>query len=115
MIARVWRGETRAEDGDAYARYLARTGEPDCRALAGNRGVLILRGDAAGRTEFVFISFWDGMDAIRAFAGSDVERARYYPEDERYLLALDPHVRHYTVTGSGLDLAGALAPDPQPQ
>lgn len=109
MIARVWRGETRAEDGDAYARYLAETGEPDCRALPGNRGILILRRDGDGRTEFVFISFWDGMDAIRAFAGDDVEQARYYPEDERYLLALDPHVRHYDVTSQGLDLTSIVS------
>jgi heme-degrading monooxygenase HmoA len=104
MIARIWRGEVRAGDGDAYARYLAETGEPDCRALSGNRGVLVLRRDDGERTEFVFISFWTDMDSIRAFAGGDVERARYYPEDERYLLALDPHVRHHDVTTGGLDL-----------
>jgi len=104
MIARVWRGEVRAGDGDAYARYLAETGEPDCRALPGNRGVMILRRDEAERTEFVFVSFWDGMEPIRAFAGDSVEVARYYPQDERYLLALDPKVRHYTVGGSGFAL-----------
>lgn len=104
MIARIWRGEVRASDGDAYARYLSQTGEPDCRALPGNRGVLVLRRDAEERTEFVFVSFWSDMDAIRAFAGDDLERARYYPEDERYLLSLDPHVRHYDVSTGGLDL-----------
>jgi heme-degrading monooxygenase HmoA len=104
MIARIWRGEARAADGDAYARYLAGTGEPDCRALSGNRGVLVLRRDTGERTEFIFISFWDDVDAIRAFAGDDVERARYYPEDERYLLSLDPHVHHYDVTTAGLNL-----------
>jgi heme-degrading monooxygenase HmoA len=107
MIARVWRGETRAEDGDAYARYLAETGEPDCRALPGNRGVTILRRDQGDRTEFVFISFWEGMEPIRAFAGDNVEAARYYPQDERYLLALEPRVTHYTATGSG----GTWGPD----
>jgi hypothetical protein len=37
------------------------------------------------------------MDSIRAFAGDDVERARYYPEDEAFLLELEPHVTHYDV------------------
>ncbi|HET7461618.1 MAG TPA: antibiotic biosynthesis monooxygenase [Longimicrobium sp.] len=103
MIARVWRGEVRADDANAYARYLRATGEPDCRTLPGNRGVLILRRDGEERTEFVFVSFWSDMAAIRAFAGEDVERARYYPEDERYLLALDPHVRHFDVTTAGIE------------
>ncbi|HEX8243281.1 MAG TPA: antibiotic biosynthesis monooxygenase [Longimicrobium sp.] len=109
MIARVWSGQTRAEDADAYERYLRETGEADCRALPGNRGVLILRGEGEGRAEFVFVSFWDSMDAVRAFSGSDPERARYYPQDERYLLSLDPHVRHYRVAGDEPALPGAAA------
>jgi heme-degrading monooxygenase HmoA len=109
MIARVWSGQTRAEDGDAYERYLRETGETDCRALPGNRGVLILRGENEGRAEFVFVSFWDSMDAVRAFSGSNAERARYYPQDERYLLSLDPQVRHYRVSGAEPALPGAAA------
>ncbi len=35
--------------------------------------------------------------AIRRFAGDDVERARYYPEDRAYLLELEPGVAHYEV------------------
>lgn len=98
MIARVWSGAVRAGRGDEYAAYLDRTGKRDCRATPGNLGVLVLRHDAADQTEFVFISLWESMDAIRAFAGDDVERARYYPEDRDFLLALDPAVRHYDVS-----------------
>jgi hypothetical protein len=43
------------------------------------------------------MSLWDSMDSIRAFAGDDVERARYYPEDRGFLLELEPHVTHYEV------------------
>ncbi len=100
MIARIWRGETRAEAGDAYLAYLRETGEAECRAVPGNRGVVILRGEREGRAEFVFISFWDSMEAVRAFSGRETERARYYPEDERYLLSLDPEVRHFEVASA---------------
>jgi heme-degrading monooxygenase HmoA len=55
------------------------------------------------RAEFVFLSLWDSEDAVRAFAGDDLLRARYYPEDERYLLFLDPHVRHFEVTAASVD------------
>jgi heme-degrading monooxygenase HmoA len=97
LIARHWHGAVPAPKGDAYAAYIRRTGVQDCRTTPGNRGVEVLRRTADGKTHFVFISFWDSMDAIRAFAGADVERARYYPEDRDYLLELEPTVTHYEV------------------
>lgn len=97
MIARVWRGETRAEDAERYLDYLRRTGLADARATPGNRGVQIQRRIVRDRAEFVFTSFWDSMEDIRAFAGDDVHRARYYPEDEEMLLALPPDIDHFDV------------------
>lgn len=106
MIARVWRGAVRAGQGDAYAAYLDATGVRDIRATPGNQGVLVLRRDEPTQTEFVFISLWDSMDAIRRFAGEDAERARYYPEDLNFLLSLEPTVMHHSVT---LSLPGVTA------
>lgn len=100
MIARVWRGVVPAGRGDAYAAYLDRTGVRDCRATPGNRGVLVLRRDEPDSTEFIFISLWESIDAIRAFAGADVERARYYPEDRAFLRSLEPTVRHYEMSAA---------------
>lgn len=94
----MWRGAVRPGRGDAYAAYLDTTGVKDCRATPGNQGVLVLRRDEPAQTEFVFISLWESMDAIRRFAGDDVERARYYPEDREFLLFLEPTVAHHTVT-----------------
>src|SRR5207245_7550440 len=65
LIARHWHGAVPAAKGDAYAAYLRRTGVPDCRATLGNRGVEVLRRTVGGETHFVFLSFWDSMDAIR--------------------------------------------------
>ena len=106
MIARVWEGAVASGRGDAYAAYLDRTGVRDCRATPGNRGVLVLRHDAADRTEFVFISLWESMDAIRRFAGNDVDRARYYDEDRDFLLSLEPTVRHYDASPALLAAGG---------
>lgn len=100
MIARVWRGAVPAGRGDAYRAYLDRTGVKDCRATPGNRGVLVLRHDERELTEFVFVSLWESMEVIRGFAGEDVERARYYPEDREFLLSLEPTVRHYDVSAA---------------
>jgi|SRR5256885_5780541 len=96
-VARLWHGVTAASQGDAYGAYLEQTGVKDCRATPGNRGVQVLRRVVGDEAHFLFISFWDSMEAIRAFAGADVERARYYPEDRKYLLALEATVSHYEV------------------
>lgn len=97
MIARSWAGATRAEDGDAYLEYLHRTGFAEYRATPGNRGVLALRRVAGDRAEFLLLTLWESEEAIRRFAGDDIARAVFYPEDERYLVARDERVRHYEV------------------
>ncbi len=97
MIARSWAGATRAEDGDAYLEYLHRTGLAEYRTTPGNRGVLALRRVAGDRAEFLLLTLWDSEEAIRRFAGDDIARAVFYPEDERYLVARDERVRHYEV------------------
>jgi heme-degrading monooxygenase HmoA len=97
MIARVWHGVTEAANDEDYLDYLNRTGVPDLRATEGNRGVYVLRRIEADQAHFVLISLWESADAIRSFAGPDIEIARYYPEDESYLLELEPTVTHYDV------------------
>jgi heme-degrading monooxygenase HmoA len=97
LIARVWHGVTTAARADEYAAYLRKTGVRDCRATPGNRGVQLLRRVAGDEAHFTFTSFWESWEAIQAFAGSDVARARYYPEDRGYLRELDPTVVHYEV------------------
>lgn len=97
MIARRWRGITPAEKADAYTEYLQRTGVPDYQATPGNRGVFVLRRIDGDRAIFEIISLWDSLDAIRAFAGDEIERARYYPEDDDYLLGREPTVDHFEV------------------
>ena len=97
MIARVWRGETRAEDADAYLAYLQETGLPAYATTTSNRGVRVLRRLRDDRAEFLLVSSWDSLDAIRAFAGPDIETAVYYPEDDAFLFAKDPTVAHFDV------------------
>ena len=97
MIGRIWHGITKAADADDYLEYLRRTGVRDYRATPGNRGVYVLRRLEGGRSHFLLISLWESNDAIRRFAGDDVEQAKYYPEDERFLLSLEPHVEHYEI------------------
>ena len=97
MIARVWRGATRAEDADEYAAYIEETGMKARGRCPGNRGTLVLRRVHDGRAEFETILLFDSLDDIRAFAGDDIEVAVFFPEDDRYLVEREPTVRHFEV------------------
>ncbi len=98
MIARIWRGLTAADQTDEYLEYLRLTGLKEYRETAGNRGVFVLQRVMGDRCEVVLVSLWDSMDAVRRFAGDQPEAAKSYPEDQRFLLEMEPHVRHYEVT-----------------
>lgn len=95
MIARLWRGVTKARDANAYLQYLHRTGVKDILKTEGNRGIHLLHRVNGDEAEFLFISLWDSLEAIRNFAGPHVEVAVYYPEDRAYLRELTPKVIHY--------------------
>ncbi len=97
MIARVWRGATRAEDADEYAAYMEETGMTGARAVDGSRGTLVLRRVDGDRAEFITMLLFDSLDCVRSFAGDEIERAVFYPEDDRYLVERDLHVAHYEV------------------
>lgn len=101
-IARIWRGETREEDGPSYRDPL-RDDLREVRSTAGNLGAFILERTDAGRAEFLFLSLWESMDAVRGFAGADPDRAVYFRDDERVLLELTPHVEHWEIVAAEID------------
>jgi len=97
MISRVWKGATRADDADEYLDYLRRTGLADYARIPGHRQTITMRRIGPDRAEFVIVTIWDSMDAVRAFAGDEPERAVFYPEDDRFLVARDDRVTHFDV------------------
>ena len=108
MIARVWRGWTARGDADAYAEYLEETGMTTARATPGNRGAYFLRRIDGGRAEFMTLILWDTLDAVRGFAGEDIDRAVFFPEDDRYLVEREEQVFHYEVLGADAAELGGL-------
>ena len=102
MIARMWRGWVRTEDRAAYLDYVEATGMAEYRRTPGNRGAHMLARDLDdGRTEIVTLSFWDSLDVVTGFAGDDVSRAVFYPEDDRYLVEREVTVTHFEVVEPG--------------
>ena len=99
MIARIWRGVVRAQDADAYAAYVQRTGIEGYESTPGNRRAWLLRRVEGDRTEFITLSFWESRTAIEGFAGPDIDQAVFYPDDDQFLIERDLTVRHYEVAG----------------
>lgn len=103
MIARIWRGTVREADAHDYIDYMNRTGIKEYEETPGNRGVLMLSRKVGETREFLLLSVWDSVQSIKAFAGDDITQARFYPEDDRYLVNRDTTVNHYDVVSSSLD------------
>jgi heme-degrading monooxygenase HmoA len=93
-ITRIWHGVTRAEHADEYLEYIIETGVAGYKATAGNLGVEILRRIEGDKCHFWTVTKWDSFDSIKKFAGEDYEKAKYYAEDEKYLLEFEPDVIH---------------------
>ena len=105
---RTWRGAVRAADAAQYLEHQAATGIAEYRSTPGNRGALVLRRDVGELCEVTTVSFWDSLDAVRAFAGDDPELAKFYPGDDDLLVEKDTRARHYDVVSADVD-AAALA------
>ena len=106
MIVRLWHGRVPAEKAARYRAFLNQTAIPDYRSVPGNISVHVLERAEGAVTHFVTLTFWQSMDAVRSFAGPDVEAAKYYPEDRDFLLELEPAVVHYQVAGTSLKEEG---------
>lgn len=97
MIARIWKGRTPAAKADEYVEVVKRTGVKGYRSTPGNRGVWLIRRVRGDVAEFQIFTLWDSFDSIRRFAGSQPEKAVYYPEDDQYLLEQTRQVDHFEV------------------
>ena len=95
MIERIWRGWTSAEKADAYQRFLQHDFLPAAHAIPGYRGARVLRREAGDEVEFVTVTHFDSLDAIRDFAGDDLEKAHIAPEARALLSRWEERVTHY--------------------
>ena len=99
-IARIWRGRTTAAKADEYTRYLYEHGIRPLEEKA--LGVQLLREDRASESEFVTISYWESVEAMSRFAGSDPRRIHHLERDAEFLVELPSGVQVLEiVTASG--------------
>ncbi len=86
MIARLWHGRTRLSDADKYAEFMKVRAAPDYGSVNGLERIYFLRRDESDVAHFLLVTLWDSMDSVRKFAGDEPEKAKYYPEDDDFLL-----------------------------
>ena len=95
-ILREWRALVRRELAGEYADYVRRTGLAAYRSTSGNMWAAVaIREVNARSSEIVTLSLWRSFEAIKSFTGNDVSHARYFPDDDRYLLSKPEAVLHY--------------------
>ena len=94
-ITRVWRGWTRAENADAYERFLLDELFPSLRGISGFRDAEVLRRADGDEVAFVTLTRFDSLDAVRAFAGDDYEVPVLEPPALALLSRHDDRAVHY--------------------
>lgn len=97
MIVRLWHGRTKSEDAEQYEQFMRVRAAPDYGSVAGLLNVYFTRRDEGAVTHFLLITVWDSIEAVRRFAGEHPERAKYYAEDDGFLLEKEENVDLYDV------------------
>ena len=95
MIARIWTAQTTPAQAQAYANHLRTHVLPAVRKLDGYAGAMLLQRDDSGVAEIIVLTWWQSLDAIRGFAGTDLEGAVVADEAASLLTRFDRRVRHY--------------------
>lgn len=91
----MWHGIIKAEHADEYVEYVEATGIREYRNVTGNLSTKILRRIDGDICHIWTVTEWNDIESIKQFAGEDYEKAKYYPEDEKYLLEFEEKVTHY--------------------
>jgi heme-degrading monooxygenase HmoA len=95
MVARIWHGRTPLSKADEYKQYLFDVGVKKIATLPGNRGVQLMMNRTVEQAEFMVVSYWDSLDAIKGYAGDSYTRVHDLPRDKEFLIDMETLVRHF--------------------
>jgi heme-degrading monooxygenase HmoA len=97
MVIREWRGRARSSNADAYPRHFRENVVPELGKNPGFVGAHLAQRQLRDQVEFLVLTRWQSMEAIRAFAGTNVEKAVVEPAAVAALIDFDTTVQHYVV------------------
>jgi heme-degrading monooxygenase HmoA len=95
IITRMWHGKTKIQYADEYLEFLETKGIMDYKKTPGNLSIEVWRRIEGEVCHFWTVTKWNSIESIKQFAGNEYEKARYYPEDKKYLLEFEENVTHF--------------------
>ncbi|WP_457741304.1 antibiotic biosynthesis monooxygenase [Thermococcus sp.] len=98
---RLWHGRVPIEKTDEYERFLIERAVPDYSSVDGLLKFYFTRKDDGNVAHFLLVTIWDSLESIKKFAGENPEIAKYYPEDDEFLLEKERYVQHYKIFYEG--------------
>jgi hypothetical protein len=94
MTTRIWHGRTSLEKADDYLQFLLHEGTYEYLQTKGNLSVKVWQQKEQDCCHFWTVSEWIDIESVKGFAGEDYEKAKYYPQDDRFLLEFEEKVIH---------------------
>ena len=96
-IMRLWHGEVAIENADEYEKFMIEKAAPDYSSVEGLLNLSFQRKNEKTKAHFLLVTIWDSLESIKKFAGEEPEIAKYYPEDDDYLLEKEKYSSIYEV------------------
>jgi heme-degrading monooxygenase HmoA len=106
VIVRAFHATASADGADTYHQHFTGLVLPELQRIDGYHGAYLLRRDRDGHVELQVLTLWASLEAVRRFAGPDLEHAVVEPAAQAALASYDPTVTHHTVV---VDTIGANA------
>ena len=95
MVVRMWHGRVKSSKADEYTEFLKQRAAPDYSSGRGLKKLYFLRRNEGEVVHFLLLTIWDSMESVKKFAGENPETAKYYPEDDEFLLEKEPQSALY--------------------
>ena len=96
-IMRLWHGEVSIEKADDYEKFMIEKAAPDYSSIDGLLNLYFQRKDESTKAHFLLVTIWDSLESIKKFAGEEPEIAKYYLEDDDFLLEKEKYTSIYNI------------------
>ncbi len=96
-IMRLWHGEVTIEKADEYEKFMIERAAPDYSSVEGLLKLYFQRKNEEEIAHFLLVTLWDSIESVKKFAGDNPEIAKYYTEDDNFLLEKEKYVSMYEV------------------
>jgi heme-degrading monooxygenase HmoA len=109
VIVRAFHATATAAGADVYRDHFTHTVLPSLQAIDGYHGAYLLRRDRDDHVELQVLTLWESLEAVRRFAGTNLDHAVVEPDAEAVLTSYHPTVIHHHVV---VDTASAATKRP---